>query len=181
MTNKKTNAWCHLLAVVLMLSSGLCDAYAGRSSDTAALKRPSSTGCRFLYNVELELPFNTTALSAANRRLISDAIRKAKKWPDVQIQAVVTAGAYIGERDLDLLQDRRGEMVKAYLRKLGIPSKNIYVEPVTMTDGYVVKRTDGELAVRQIEIELSPMCKGGDCRWMCEDPRLWSNPDPSRP
>ncbi|APA89352.1 hypothetical protein BJG93_26965 [Paraburkholderia sprentiae WSM5005] len=125
------------------------------------------------------MPFNTTALSEGNRRLISDAVGKAKKWPDVQIQAIVIAGAYIGERDLDILQDRRGEVVKAYLRKLGILGKNIYVEPKTMTDVHVVRRSDGELAVRQIEIELTPLCKGGDCRWMCDDPRLWPDPGPS--
>jgi len=178
---KKTNLWHRSLVIALALSGGLCNAYAGRSSDIAESKKPSSTGCRFLINVELELPFNTTALSEANRRLISDAVSKAKKWPDVGIQAVVTAGAYIGERDLDVLQDRRGDVVEAYLRKLGIKRDNIYIVPTTMTDGYVVKRPDGEPAVRQIDIEISPICKNGDCRWMCDDPRLRSIPDPSNP
>ncbi|NML32551.1 hypothetical protein HHL14_17110 [Paraburkholderia sp. G-4-1-8] len=127
------------------------------------------------------MPFNTTALSNANRRLISDAVSKAKKWPDVQILAVVVAGAYIDERDLDVLQDRRGEVVKTYLRTLGISSKNIYVEPYTMTRGSVMTRPDGEPDIRQIEIELSPICKDGDCRWMCDDPRLAPKLEPYNP
>ncbi|WP_241495848.1 hypothetical protein [Paraburkholderia monticola] len=147
--------------------------------DSVVVSKPSAT-CRFLKSVYLELPFNTTALSKENRQLIENAVKVAKKWPDVDIQAIVIAGAYIGERDLDILQGRRGEVVKTYLRKLGILSKNIYVEPVTMTDSYVTKRPDGELAVRQIEIELTPICRGS-CEWMCDDPRLWPPDPPTNP
>ncbi|NML35192.1 hypothetical protein HHL14_30765 [Paraburkholderia sp. G-4-1-8] len=122
--------------------------------------------------MEFELPFNTTSLSNENLQEIEMAVKDAKKWPPpaIGIQATVTAGAYIGEHDLDVLQKNRGEAVEAYLRKLGIPSENIYVDPVIMTDDFLVKRTDGELAVRQVEIELAPICKGS-CQWMCGDPR----------
>ncbi|MGF6985600.1 hypothetical protein QFZ99_005141 [Paraburkholderia atlantica] len=119
----------------------------------------------------IELPFNTVELSMENRRAIAEAVEEANKWPDVQIQAIVMAGAYIGEHDLDVLQERRGENVQAYLRKLGIRSENIYIVPKTLTDGFVVKRADGELAVRQVEVELHPICKDS-CAWMCDDPRV---------
>jgi len=128
--------------------------------------------------VYLQLPFNTTALSKENRQSIEKAVKEAKRWPDVGIQAIVIAGAYIGERDLDVLQDRRGEVSKAYLRNLGIAGKDIYVEPKTLTEVFARKLPDGTTHVDQIEIELSPLCKDGDCRWMCDDPRLWPNPRP---
>lgn len=119
----------------------------------------------------IELPFDTVELSKENQRAIADAVEEAKKWPDVQIQAIVMAGAYIGEHNLDVLQARRGENVQAYLRKLGIRSENIYIVPKTLTDGFVVRRDDGEFAVRQIEVELHPICKDS-CAWMCNDPRV---------
>ncbi|EEA01889.1 hypothetical protein BH160DRAFT_2809 [Burkholderia sp. H160] len=111
-----------------------------------------------METVELQLPFNSTALSKDDRQVIERAASRAKKWPDVQIQAIVIAGAYIGERDLDILQDRRGEVVKGYLRKLGIPSADIYVEPKTLTNVFAQKLPDGKTRVNQIEIELSPIC-----------------------
>jgi hypothetical protein len=119
----------------------------------------------------LELPFNTVELSKENKRAIAGAVDEAKKWPNVKIQAIVMAGAYIGEHDLDVLQERRGENVQAYLRKLGIRHENIYIVPKTLTDGFVVKRADDELAIRQIEVELHPICQGS-CAWMCNDPRV---------
>ncbi|WP_230563739.1 hypothetical protein [Paraburkholderia translucens] len=125
----------------------------------------------------MQLPFSSTALSKENRQLVEDAVKKAKNGPDGRIHAIVIAGAYIGERDLDVLQDRRGEVVKTYLTKLGIPSANIYVEPATMTDSYLVKRPDGEVAVRQIEIELSPICRGS-CEWKCADFTFWPSDTP---
>ncbi|MGF6964714.1 hypothetical protein OKW43_001719 [Paraburkholderia sp. WC7.3g] len=161
------------LVAVLSLCAGLCrPAFAEQSIDAVAKHRPSSTGCRFVEHVQLQLPFNSTALSKDNRLSIEKAVREAQKWRDVRIQAIVIAGAYIGERDLDILQDRRGEVVKGYLRKLGIPSADIYVEPKTLTDVFAQKLPDGSTRVNQIEIELSPICKGS-CEWMCDDPRLW--------
>ncbi|MGF6265539.1 hypothetical protein OKW34_004612 [Paraburkholderia youngii] len=160
------------LVAVLGLCAGLCaPSFAEQSIDAAAKHTPSSTGCRFVEHVELQLPFNTTALSKDNRLSIQKAVKEAQKWPDVRIQAIVIAGAYIGERDLDILQDRRGEVVKGYLRKLGIPSPDIYIEPKTLTDVFAQKLPDGKIRVNQIEIELSPICKGS-CEWMCDDPRV---------
>ncbi|HEY2020410.1 hypothetical protein [Paraburkholderia sp.] len=127
--------------------------------------------CTIGEYVSLEVPFNKTKLSTADQRAIAKAVDEAKKWPDVQIQAVVMAGAYIGEKNLEELQDRRGEAVKAYPRQLGIKSDYIMIDPTTLTDGYIVKRPDGELAIRQIETELTPLCKGS-CAWMCDDPRV---------
>ncbi|SMG56253.1 hypothetical protein [Paraburkholderia susongensis] len=163
---KKMKSWCNALVAALALSACLCG---------------SAHACRFLENVELRLPFNTTALSREDRRVIANAVSRAKRWPDVQIQAIVIAGAYIGERDLDDLQERRGENVQAYLRKLGIKSKNIYIEPKTLTDVFAHKLSDGTIRVQQIEIELSPICKEGSCEWMCDDPRLWPPGTPIDP
>jgi hypothetical protein len=118
----------------------------------------------------LELPFNAIALSNEQRQEIRTALAETKTWPKVEMQAFVTAGAYIGERDLNFLQERRGRVVKAYLTELGIRNKDVYVGPETMTDLYVVQRPDGELAVQAIHIELSPIC-GGDCQWMCDAAR----------
>jgi hypothetical protein len=47
--------------------------------------------------------------------------------------------------------------VKAYLRKLGIPIKDIYAEPKTLTEVFAHKLPDGTTHVDQIEIELSPI------------------------
>ncbi|MCC8395738.1 hypothetical protein LJ656_24445 [Paraburkholderia sp. MMS20-SJTR3] len=71
------------------------------------------------------MPFNTTALSKDDRQAIEKAVRKAQEWqrlPYVELQIIVVSGAYIGERDLDILQDRRGEVVKRLLVKLGVRS-----------------------------------------------------------
>ena len=174
MMSKKIKTWCRALAVALPLSLFLCEPVCAGDGFLKSVKTqmPSSTGCRFLETIELQLPFNAIALSKADRRVVEQAVSRAKKWPDVQIQAIVIAGAYIGERDLDVLQDRRGENVQAYLRTHGIRTENIYVEPKTLTDVFAHRLPDGTTRVNQVEIELSPICKGGDCSWMCDDPRL---------
>ncbi|HEY2022150.1 hypothetical protein [Paraburkholderia sp.] len=168
-----------LVAALCLYAGPGGQALAEQSIDAVAKHRPSNTGCRFIEHAYLQLPFNTTALSTDNQQSIEKAVKEARKWPDVGIQTIVIAGAYIGERDVDVLQDRRGKVVEAYLRKLGIPSKDIYVEPKTLTEVFAHKLPDGTTHVDQIEIELSPICKDGDCRWMCDDPRLWPDPGPS--
>lgn len=165
MTNKKMSSWCCALVAALAVSAWFCEPVCAHHSEDV-IKKPGMT-CRILENVELELPFNTSALSNEQRQTIEKAVDETKKWPKVQVQAFITAGAYTGERDQKILQERRGKVAKTFLTELGIKSKDIYIESKTMSDFYVVKRPDGELAVKAIYIELNPIC-GGDCQWMCD-------------
>jgi hypothetical protein len=131
----------------------------------------SADACSISKVAAAQLPFNTTTLSNAYRLTIADAVIKARQWSDVQIQAVVIAGAYIGELNLEQLKKDRAENVRTYLTQLGIRSGNILVEPKTFTDQMVGKRPDGTLEVEQIVVELTPICNGS-CEWMCDDPRI---------
>ncbi|APA84801.1 hypothetical protein BJG93_04955 [Paraburkholderia sprentiae WSM5005] len=131
----------------------------------------SAGACTIGEEAEIALPFNTTALTNANRLAITDAVIEAKKWPDVQIQAVIVAGAYAVERNVDQLKEDRARNVKVYLQQLGIRSENILIEKHTFTDEMVVKRPDGTLSYRQVFVEFKPICNGS-CAWMCGDPRV---------
>jgi hypothetical protein len=127
--------------------------------------------CTIGEEAEIELPLDKTALTNANRIAITKAVIEAKKWPDVQIQAVIMAGAYTAERNIDRLKKDRARNVKAYLQKLGIKSENILIEKHTFTDEMIVKRPDGKLSYRQVFVEFKPICNGS-CSWMCDDPRV---------
>jgi hypothetical protein len=118
-----------------------------------------------------QLPFNATDISNANRIAIANIIVEAKKWPDVQIQAIVIAGAYKSESNVGRLKDVRAENVKLYLQQLGIKSGNILIDKKTFTDEMLVKHPDGTLTMHQIVVELTPICKGS-CAWLCDDPRV---------
>ncbi|QVN22760.1 hypothetical protein JYG32_24745 [Burkholderia pyrrocinia] len=110
-------------------------------------------------------------MSNTGRLAIANIVIEAKKWPDVEIQAVVIAGAYKSEKNVERLKEIRAENVKAYLRQLGIKSENILIDKKTFTDEMVVKHPDGTLTIHQIVIELTPICKGS-CAWLCDDPRV---------
>ncbi|NML30790.1 OmpA family protein [Paraburkholderia antibiotica] len=127
--------------------------------------------CTIGEEAEIELPFDKSALTNANRLAIANAVIEAKKWPDVEIQAVIMAGAYTAEHDIDRLKEGRARNVKAYLQQLGISSQNILIEKHTFTDEMVVKRPDGTPGYRQVFVEFKPICKGS-CAWMCDDPRV---------
>lgn len=165
MMNKNLRSWCRVPVAALVVSAWCCDPACADRSEEVVRKR--ATTCRFLNSVELELPFNTSALSNEQRQAIEKTVEDTKKWPKVEIQAFITAGAYTGERDLETLQERRGKVTEAYLTELGIKNKDIYIGNKTMTDFYVVKRPDGEPTVKAIYIEINPIC-GGDCQWMCD-------------
>ncbi|RKF41434.1 hypothetical protein BCY88_31410 [Paraburkholderia fungorum] len=120
--------------------------------------------------METRLPFNTIGLSNADRLSIANIVLEARKWPDVDIQAVVIAGAYVGEKSGGKLKNERGAVVKAYLIQLGIKPENVLIERKTLTDE-MVKSDDGTLNVHQIAIELVPLCNGG-CERLCNDPRV---------
>lgn len=131
----------------------------------------SATACTIFEEAQARLPFNTTTLSNRDRLALADSVIAAKQWPDVQIRAVVIAGAYIRERNLDRLKEARAENVKAYLQQLGIESQNILIDRKTFTSEMVGKRPDNTIDVRQVLVELTPICKGS-CAWMCDDPRV---------
>ncbi|MGF6261207.1 hypothetical protein OKW49_002108 [Paraburkholderia youngii] len=131
----------------------------------------SASACSISKVAGVQLPLNTTELSNADRLTIADAVISARQWPEVQIQAVVIAGAYISEGNLEQLKKDRAENVKAYLKQLGIRSENIIIEPKTFTDQMVAKRSDGTLDIEQIVVELTPIC-GGGCERLCDDPRV---------
>lgn len=131
----------------------------------------AARACTIFEEMVTHLPFNTTDISNADRLVIASKFIEAKKWPDVQIQAVVIAGAYKGEHNIERLKEVRGENIKAYLQMLGIKSDNILIDKKTFTDEMVEKLPDGTLNVNQIVVEMTPLCKGS-CARLCDDPRV---------
>ncbi|ALE57526.1 hypothetical protein P0D87_24385 [Paraburkholderia sp. RL17-368-BIF-A] len=126
--------------------------------------------CTISESMETRLPFNAVELTNRDRLSIANIVLEAKKWPDVDIQAVIIAGAYVGEKDRERLKSERGELVKSYLVQLGINPQNVLIEPKVFTNE-MVKNEDGTLNLHQISIELVPLCKGG-CERLCDDPRI---------
>ncbi|WP_322094450.1 hypothetical protein [Paraburkholderia bannensis] len=120
--------------------------------------------------METRLPLNSTYLTNDDRLAIANIVLEAKAWPDVAIQAVVIAGAYVGEKNVEKLKSERGVVVRAYLIQLGIKPQHVLIEPKTLTD-QMVKNDDGTLNLHQIAIELVPLCNGG-CEKLCNDPRV---------
>ncbi|MCW5118010.1 hypothetical protein B7L17_006190 [Burkholderia cenocepacia] len=131
----------------------------------------AATACTIGEEAQVQFPFNTTELSNSDRISIANSVIEAKKWPDVEIQAVVISGAYIREKDVDQLKNERAENAKYYLQQLGIDAKNILIDKKTFTDEMIVKQPDGAIDVHQMIVELTPICKGS-CAWMCDDPRV---------
>ena len=131
----------------------------------------SAVACTIGEEMQAQLPLNAIDISNADRLAIADIVIEARKWPDVQIQAVVIAGAYKGEVNFDRLKEVRAENVRAYLQQLGIKSDNILIDKKTFTDEMVVRHSDGTLTIHQIVVELTPICKGS-CAWLCDDPRV---------
>ncbi|ORT85641.1 hypothetical protein B7G54_13805 [Burkholderia puraquae] len=129
-----------------------------------------SHACTIGESVRIPLPLNSIDVSNADRLRIADAVIEAKKWPGVEIQAVVISGAYTKERSGELIKDKRAMGAVAYLKQLGIKNENIIVEKKTFTNDMVRKR-DGTLDLYQIDIELAPLCRGG-CQRLCDDPRV---------
>ncbi|MBB3261960.1 hypothetical protein F4827_006834 [Paraburkholderia bannensis] len=130
----------------------------------------SAIACTINETLETRLPFNSTSLTNDDRLAIANIVLEAKKWPDVDIQAVVIAGAYVGEKNAGKLKRERGAVVSAYLVQLGIKPQNVLIEPKTLTD-QMVKNEDGSLNLHQIAIELVPLCHGS-CERLCSDPRV---------
>ncbi|MCA8154621.1 hypothetical protein [Burkholderia contaminans] len=131
----------------------------------------SAVACTIGEEARLQLPLNTTALSNADRVTIADSVIKAKRWPNVEIQAVVIAGAFVYERNIEELKDMRGENTKAYLQQLGISIDHILIDKKTFTDDMITRRPDGTIKTNQVIVEFTPICKGS-CAWMCDDPRV---------
>ncbi|WP_175694066.1 hypothetical protein [Burkholderia ambifaria] len=127
--------------------------------------------CTIGEEARLQLPFNTTTLSNADRVTIADSVIEAKKWPNVEIQAIVIAGAFVYEKDIEKLKDMRGENVNEYLKQLGISADHILIDKKTFTDEMITRRADGTIKTNQIIVEFTPICKGS-CAWMCDDPRV---------
>ncbi|QTD89066.1 hypothetical protein [Burkholderia anthina] len=126
--------------------------------------------CTIGESVRISLPLNGIDVSNADRLRIADAVIEAKKWPGVEVQAVVISGAYTKERSGEQLKDERATGAVAYLKQLGIKSENTIVEKKTFTDE-MVRKSDGTLDLYQIDIELVPLCRGG-CQKLCDDPRV---------
>lgn len=142
---------------------------------TAAAVTPwfstAARACTIGEETGAHLLFGTTDISNADRLAIANMYIEAKKWPDVQIQAVVIAGAYKDERNLERLKKARGENVKAYLMALGIKNENILIDEKTFTDQMVESTADGLATMEQVVVGLTPLCQGS-CARLCEDPRV---------
>lgn len=144
------------------------------SSVLATLWTPmTANACTINESMETRLPYDSASLSNEDRLSIANIVLAARKWPDVDIQAVIIAGAYVGEKGGEKLKSERGAVVRAYLIQLGIKPQNILIEPKTLTD-QMVKRDNGTLNLHQIAIELVPLCKSG-CERLCDDPRVTPN------
>lgn len=130
-----------------------------------------ATACTIGEEAQLQLPFNTTTLSNADRVTIADSVIEAKKWPDVKIQAIIIAGAFVYEKGIEKLKHMRGENVKEYLQQLGISADHILIDKKTFTDEMITRQPDGTIKTNQIIVEFTPICKGS-CAWMCDDPRV---------
>jgi hypothetical protein len=152
---------------IIRLSISLAFAFATWSIYT------TSIACTISESMETRLPLNSTYLTNDDRLAIANIVIEAKRWPDVDIQAVVIAGAYIGERNVERLKSERGATVSAYLVQLGIKPQHVLIEPKTLTD-QMVKNEDGSLNLHQIYVELVPLCDGG-CERLCNDPRVTPN------
>jgi hypothetical protein len=131
----------------------------------------AARACTIYEDMETHLPFNTTDISNADRLVIANKVIDAKRWPDVQIMAVIIAGAYTRERGMERLKQARGGNVKAYLESLGIKSEHIYIKKLTFTDQMMSRGADGLPIVNQVSIELPPLCEGS-CARLCDDPRV---------
>ncbi|WP_230463774.1 hypothetical protein [Burkholderia ubonensis] len=130
-----------------------------------------AVACTIGEEARLQLPFNTTTLSNADRVTIADSVIEAKKWPNVEIQATIIAGAFFYEKNIEKLKDMRGENVKEYLQQLGINANHILIDKKTFTDEMITRRSDRTIKTNQIIVEFTPICKGS-CAWMCDDPRV---------
>jgi hypothetical protein len=139
----------------------------------ASALQPAAMACTINESIETRLPFNSAELSNEARLSIADIVLEARKWPDVDIQAVIIAGAYEKEKNGEKLKRTRGEAAREYLVQLGLKPQNILIEPKTLTD-QMVKNDDGTLNLHQIAIELVPLCKGS-CERLCDDPRITPN------
>ncbi|MBZ5791924.1 hypothetical protein K8353_17580 [Burkholderia contaminans] len=127
--------------------------------------------CTIGEEARLQLPFNTTTLSNADRVTIADSVIEAKNWPNVKIQATIISGAFVYEKNIEKLKDMRGKNVKEYLQQLGIGVDHIVIDKKTFTDAMITRRPDGTIKTHQIIVEFTPICKGS-CAWMCDDPRV---------
>ncbi|WP_236873689.1 MULTISPECIES: hypothetical protein [Burkholderiaceae] len=127
--------------------------------------------CTIGEEMGAQLPFGAIDISNADRLKIANLVFEARKWPAVEIQAVVIAGAYKSERKIEWLKEVRGENVKAYLLMLGIKGGNILIDKKTFTDAMTERAADGSLIVEQVVVSLTPLCDGS-CAWMCSDPRV---------
>ena len=94
-------------------------------------------------------------------------VAEAKKWPDVEIGANVTAGAYVRENNIDALKDARATEIKTYLVQIGVPEKNISIDKLTFSEA-MAHDGKGELDLHQVAIQLVPICNGG-CERLCND------------
>ncbi|WP_233465642.1 OmpA family protein [Burkholderia ambifaria] len=131
----------------------------------------AASACTIGETAALHFPFNTTTLSNADRVAIANKVIEAKRWPNVEIRAIVIAGAYFQESNIEKLKNIRAVNVKYYLLQLGISAKNIYIDKRTFTDEVASKRPDGSIDIQQVIVEFTPICKGS-CAWMCDDPRV---------
>ncbi|CAG2345694.1 MULTISPECIES: hypothetical protein [Burkholderia] len=126
--------------------------------------------CTIGESVRIPLPLNSVDVTNADRLKIANAVIEARKWPDAEIQAVVISGAYTTERNRERLKTERAKIASEYLKQLGIRNEHIIIDKKTFTDA-MVRNSDGTLTLYQIDIELTPLCRGG-CQRLCDDPRV---------
>jgi hypothetical protein len=129
-----------------------------------------ANACTVMEFMNTRLAFNSPVLSNDDRIKIADMMVEAKKWPEVEIGANVTAGAYVREKNIEALKDARAADIKAFLVQIGVPEKNIWIDELTFNEA-MAHGGKGELDLHQVAIQLVPICNGG-CERLCNDPSV---------
>lgn len=129
---------------------------------------PSLIACTVSEDMLDSVPFDSVDIPNEDRIKIASMVIRARQWRDAEIRGIITAGAYIGEKDPQALAQRRAANLKEYLVQLGIKTENIWSDTHMISKPYP-KDSTGYEGYLQIGVTLVPLCESG-CRHLCEDP-----------
>lgn len=147
------------LAHLTSIALGLCLAFS-----------PPLAACTVSEDMLDSVPLNSSDIPNEDRVKIADMVIRARQWPDADIRGIISAGAYIGEKDPQALARRRAASLREYLVQLGIKDENIWSDTHMISKPYP-KDSAGYEGYLQIGLTLVPLCTDG-CRHLCDDPRI---------
>ncbi|WP_174960921.1 hypothetical protein [Burkholderia ubonensis] len=131
---------------------------------------PMSIACTVSEDLLDSVPLDSVEIPNADRIKIAEMVIRARQWPDAEIRGIISAGAYIGEKNPQALARERAARLKDYLIQLGIKEKNIWSDTRTISKSYP-RDSAGYEGYLQIGLTLVPICEGG-CKRLCDDPRV---------